>query len=45
VRQGMFSSLSPKGRREPTASFDAFVAAVQRVLEQQALARPDDARA
>jgi phage replication-related protein YjqB (UPF0714/DUF867 family) len=36
VRQGMFSSLSPEGRKEPTASFDVFVAAVRSILEQQA---------
>jgi phage replication-related protein YjqB (UPF0714/DUF867 family) len=38
VRKGMFSSLSPEGRKEPTTSFDAFVGAVRSVLEQQARA-------
>lgn len=35
VRQGMFSSLSPEGRKKPTGSFDAFVTAVRSVIEQQ----------
>lgn len=45
VRQGMFLSLSPGGRKEPTASFDAFVAAVRSILEHQARPRPADALA
>jgi phage replication-related protein YjqB (UPF0714/DUF867 family) len=43
VRQGMFLSLSSKGRKEPTASFDAFVAAVRSILEQQEQPRSADA--
>jgi phage replication-related protein YjqB (UPF0714/DUF867 family) len=33
VRAGMFSSLSPEERKEPTARFNAFVAAVRSILE------------
>lgn len=33
LRQRMFASLSPEGRKEHTASFDAFVAAVRSILE------------
>jgi phage replication-related protein YjqB (UPF0714/DUF867 family) len=45
VRRAMFSSLSPEGRKEPTANFDVFVAAVRSILEQQAQPRPADASA
>ena len=34
VRQTMFSSLSPAGRTQPTAMFDAFILAVRSVLLQ-----------